>query len=93
MPGEEKTGSLKEEFCPLDLSLDSKLKEPSVLQNEMVRHYCWKHHTFWLQEVMAILGCQLDYIWYELKPKNGGHSYEGVLLNLEWEKSTSNPDL
>ena len=33
--------------------------------------------------VMAILGCQLDYIWNDLQSRNGGHICE-VLLGLKW---------
>lgn len=33
--------------------------------------------------MVAILGCQLDSIWNELKSNNGGHTWEGFLLNLK----------
>lgn len=33
--------------------------------------------------VVAFLGCQPDSIWNELKPNNGGNTWEGVLLNLK----------
>ena len=26
--------------------------------------------------VMGIIGCQLDYIWNELQPRNGGHTFD-----------------
>jgi hypothetical protein len=34
----------------------------------------------WL--VMAILGCQLDYIWNELQSRNGGHTCDPDLLGI-----------
>lgn len=33
--------------------------------------------------MVAILCCQLDSIWNELKSNNGGHTWEGFLLNLK----------
>lgn len=35
-------------------------------------------HAINFGSVMANLGCQLDYIWYQLKPKVAGHSCEGL---------------
>jgi hypothetical protein len=52
---------------------------------------------------MAILGCQFDYNWNELKPKSGGHICEGFLLSLKGDlllnwifevgRQAFNPDL
>lgn len=38
--------------------------------------------------VIATLGCQVDYIWNELKAKQAGHTCEGLfspLNHLRWE--------
>ena len=43
--------------------------------------------------VMAILGCQLDYIWNELQSRNGGHTCDRFSAWLEVDESISSPDL
>ena len=40
--------------------------------------------------VMAISGCQLDFIWSELQSRNGGHTYD---LELEAGRQVSDLDL
>ena len=40
--------------------------------------------------VMAILGCQLDYIWNELQSRNGGLAYDP---DLEAGRQVSDLDL
>lgn len=44
--------------------------------------------------VIAILGCQVDYIWEYLKSKSGRHTLMDIFFNkLEVDKSISNSDL
>lgn len=44
--------------------------------------------------VVAILGCQLDYIWNEVQSRNEGHTYERILFfGLRGGESTSSPGL
>lgn len=42
---------------------------------------------------MAILGCQLVYVWNELQSKNGGHTWDKFSAWFETSESTSSPDL
>jgi hypothetical protein len=44
----------------------------------------------WLQDEMAILGCQLDYIWNELQSRPGSTL---VIHIMRLETQASNPDL
>ena len=45
--------------------------------------------VIWMS-VMAISGCQLDFIWSELQSRNGGHTYD---LELEAGRQVSDLDL
>lgn len=39
----------------------------------------------WCLAVVAILVCQLDYVWKELHPRNGRRTYERLLvLGMKW---------
>lgn len=43
--------------------------------------------------VIATLGCQVDYIWNELKAKQAGHTCEGLFFSTESFKVGRLPEI
>lgn len=46
-----------------------------------------------MQSVMAVIGCQLDYVWNELQCRSGGQTRERFPAWFEVGESTSSLDL
>lgn len=47
----------------------------------------------YVNAVMAVLGCQLDYIWDELQSRRMGHTCERFYAWCDVDEFTSTPDL